>query len=263
MGWRPGERNGTGEEPDREPDVPDGSGASNALGPAGFVRGGVWDKCLPGPELAVAIAAVAGSEWRCPGAELDALIGVLRRAADLESWAAAVKLGVIRQLIRQDDLPIPGRPRHGDLPDQWSESLNHDLALALASSVPSAEKTAQTAWELGARLPGIAALLADGTLTYAKARLITETFQLLSDADAARAEALIMPQLAGVTGKTFGQIVNLANRAAVEVDPGLAERRRKAAVKHTSRVILSFRVTRGRDLRRPVLDSVADGTLAA
>ncbi len=28
-------------------------------------------------------------------------------------------------------------------------------------------------------------------------------------------------------------------------------------------VILSFRVSRGRDLRRPVVDSVADGTLAA
>jgi len=27
--------------------------------------------------------------------------------------------------------------------------------------------------------------------------------------------------------------------------------------------ILSFRVSRGRDLRRPVVDSVADGTLAA
>ena len=33
------------------------------------------------------------------------------------------------------------------------------------------------------------------------------------------------------------------------------------ADKHT--VILSFRVSRGCDLRRPVVDSVADGTLAA
>jgi hypothetical protein len=30
-----------------------------------------------------------------------------------------------------------------------------------------------------------------------------------------------------------------------------------------SRVILSFRVSHGCDLRRPVVDSVADGTLAA
>ena len=205
---------------------------------AGFARGGEWDGCLPGPELAAVLAGVAGEEWRCAGAEPDELIGVLRRVAALESWTSAVKLGVIRELIRQDDLPGLGRPRHGDLPDQWSDSLNHELALALASSVGSVEHIALTAWELGARLPGIAALLADGTLTYTKAKLIAETFQLLSDADAARAEALIVPQLTGATGKTYGQIINLASRIATEVDPGLAERRRKAAVKHTSRVQL-------------------------
>jgi hypothetical protein len=203
---------------------------------SGFGRGGEWDDCPPGPELAAVLAAVAGREWRCPGAEPDELIGVLRRLAALESWASAAKLGVIRELIRQDDPPGPGRPRHGDLPDQWSDSLNHELALALAVSVQSAEKTALTAWELGARLPGIAALHADGTLAYAKARLIAETFEQLSDEDAAKAESMILPQLTGTTGKTFGQIINLAARIANEVDPGLAERRRKAAVQHASRV---------------------------
>jgi hypothetical protein len=203
---------------------------------SGFGWGGKWDDCPPGPELAAVLAAVAGREWRCPGAESDELIGVLRQLAALESWASAAKLGVIRELIRQDDRPGPGRPRHGDLPDQWNDSLNHELALALAVSVQSAEKIALTAWELGARLPGIAALHADGTLAYAKARLITETFQELSDEDAAKAEAMILPQLTGTTGKTFGQIINLAARVANEVDPGLAERRRKAAVQHASRV---------------------------
>ena len=103
-------------------------------------------------------------------------------------------------------------------------------------SVQSAEQTTLTAWELGARLPGIAALHADGTLAYSKAKLIVETFQWLSDADAARAEAMIIPQLTRTTGKTWGQIMNLAARIANEVDPGLEERRRKAAVKHGSRV---------------------------
>ena len=47
---------------------------------------------------------------------------------------------------------------------------------------------------------------------------------------------MLLPQLTGTTGKTYGQIMNLANRIANQVDPGLAERRRKAAVKHASRV---------------------------
>jgi Domain of unknown function (DUF222) len=215
--------------------VPD-SGTPRDERLSGFGRDGEWDDCPPGPELAAILAAVAGREWRCPGAEPDELIGVLRRLAALESWASAAKLGVIRELIRQDNLPGPARPRHGDLPDQWSDSVNYELALALAVSVQSAEKTALTAWELGARLPGIAALHADGTLAYSKARLIAETFQQLSDEDAAKAEALILPQLTGPAGKTFGQIINLAARIANEVDPGLAERRREAAVRHASRV---------------------------
>jgi hypothetical protein len=237
MGWQPGEGSGTGEEPAPEPDPPGGARASGAsrtpagAGPrderlAGFTRDAEWDRCLPGPELTAVLAAVAGPEWRCPGAEPDELIGVLRRLAALESWASAAKLGVIRELIRRDDLPFLARPRHGDLPDGWSDSLNHELALAQAVSVQSAEKTTLTAWELGARLPGIAALHADGTLTYSKARLITETFQWLSDEDAARAEAMILPQLTGTTGKTYGQLMNLAARIASEVDPRLAERRR-------------------------------------
>jgi len=244
VGWQPGEGNGTGREPGSG--VPGGHDAPGVPGPqggptrdarlAGFARGGAWDDCRPGPELAAVLTAVAGPEWRCPGAEPDELIGVLRRAAALESWASAAKLAVIRELIRQDDLSFLARPRHGDLPDEWSDSLSHELALALAVSVQSAEKTTLTAWELGARLPGIAALHADGTLTYSKARLIAETFQWLSDEDAARAEAMILPQLAGTTGKTYGQVMNLAARIACEVDPGLAERRREAAVKHASRV---------------------------
>ncbi|MGH3263983.1 MAG: DUF222 domain-containing protein, partial [Trebonia sp.] len=227
MGWQPGMGGGMGEDP-----VP---GAWHRPELAGFAPGGEWDDCHPGPELAAALARVAGPEWRCTGADPGELTGVLRRITAIESWASAAKLSVIREMIRRDDLAPPG-PRHGDLPDQWSESLAHELALTLASSVMSAGQTALTAWELGARLPGIAALLADGTLTFAKARLVAETFQLLSDADAAKAEALLMPKLTGITGKTYGQIAGLANRIACQVDPGLAERRRRAAVQHGSRV---------------------------
>jgi hypothetical protein len=59
------------------------------------------------------------------------------------------------------------------------------------------------------------------------------------------------------------QVMRLAEQAALTVDPGLAERRRERAQQRDARVILSFRVSRSCDLRRPVVDSVADGTLAA
>ena len=135
------------------------------------------------------------------------------------------------------------------------------MAPALALSIQSADKLLRTARELGARLPGIGRLLADGTLTVPKAGLVAETFEGLSDADAARAEELLIPELTGTTGKTFAQIERLAAGIADAVDPEAAERRREDAERRRSRVQM-FReragtaALSGRDLP-------ADETLAA
>jgi hypothetical protein len=228
---------------------------------AGFAPGGVWDKHPPGPELVAALARAAGPEWRCGSATGEELIGLLRQLAAVQSWAGAGMLGVIRALIRDDDLDFLGRPRHGDLPDVWDDSLVHEIALALAVSAPSAAKTTQAAWELGARLPGTGLLLKDGTLDLPRARLVAEVFQDLSDEDAARAEGLLMPHLTEPPRKTYTQIERLASAIAAEVDPGLAERQRKGAERHLSRVQM-FRersgaaALSGRDL-------ATDQTLAA
>ena len=83
----------------------------------------------------------------------------------------------------------------------------------------------------------------------------------MSDENAARAEELLLPELTAPPRKTYTQIERIATAIAAEVDPGLAERRRKAAEKHLSRVTM-FRepsgtaALSGRDLP-------ADETLAA
>ena len=154
---------------------------------SGFAAGGVWDKHPPGPELAAALARAAGPDWRCASATGEEQIGLLRAMAALQSWAGAGLLGMVRALIRDDDQPYLGRSRHGDLPDGWDDSLLAEISLALAVSLPSAEKTTRAAWELGARLPGVELLLRDGTLDLPRARLITEVFAELSDENAARA----------------------------------------------------------------------------
>src|ERR1700678_74723 len=141
---------------------------------AGFAPGGVWDQRPPGPELAAAVARAVGPDWRCAVATGEEMIGLLRAMASLQSWSGAGLLGVIRALIREDDPPYLGRPRHGDLPDVWDDSLVAEIGLALAVSSPSAGRTAQAAWELGARLPGVGLLLRDGALAGAAARLVHE-----------------------------------------------------------------------------------------
>ena len=182
--------------------------------------------------LALLIDELTGPDRRCPGADADERAGLLRACAAAESWAAGAKLGVIREMMRCEGPPSPGGGR-GGLPGTWSASLRYELAAALACSTQSADSTASLAWELGARLPGIGARLEDGTLTQPKARAVTETFGPLADADAATAEAMIIDQLAG---KTYTQVLRLAEQAALTVDPALAQRRREHAQQNSARV---------------------------
>jgi Domain of unknown function (DUF222) len=216
-----------------DPGAPGGAAPDPGL--AGFAKGGVWDSAVPSAALAAALEGAAGEGWRCEGGSRDDLIGAVRSAAALESWACAAKLGVLRSLIREDGAPLPGESCHGDLPDAWSRSLTHDVALALAMSPVSAENLLQTAWDLGALLPGIGALLEDGTLTYPKARAVNDALELLSEQGKAAAEAMIAPRLGG---KTFGQVDKLAAAAAIAVDPDLAERTREHAERNRARVML-------------------------
>jgi hypothetical protein len=234
MGWQPGPGDGTGASPDRGPGVPGGAPPVRDPRLARFASDGGRDASVPSGRLALLADEVSGPERRCAGATDDELVGLLRTWAAIESWAAGAKLGVIAELIRHEDAPRNGG-YHGDLPDEWSPSLRHELAAALACSTQSAETIAWLAWEQQARLPGVRALLADGTLTFAKARAVVDTFKYLADGDAARAEALILDQLAG---KTYPQVVRLAEQAALTVDPELAGRRREQAQRKDARVTL-------------------------
>ncbi|MGH3297508.1 MAG: DUF222 domain-containing protein, partial [Trebonia sp.] len=235
MGWQPGPGDGAGAAAGRGPGTPPARDPRLGLFAGDGLDGG------PAPSGAMALLAdqLSGPSRRCPGATGNELAGLLRAWAAVESWAAAAKLGVIAEMIRRD--APPGGRCHGDLPDQWPPSLRHELAAALACSAQSAETTLWLAWEQRARLPGTGALLAGGTLTYAKARAVTEAFRYLSDADAARAEALIAGRLAG---KTYPQVLRLAEQAALTVDPALAERRREQAQRNDARVML-FREQQG------------------
>ena len=254
MGWEPGQDGGAGAVPG--PRSPGASARDPRL--AGFAKDGEWDTCPPSAVLALVLAGASGADWRCREASRDEMVGLLRRWAALEAWAAAGRLGVLRALIRDDDQPLPGGGYHGDLPDGWSKSLTYEVAAALAVSVPTAEAMMWLARDLEARLPGIAGLLADGVLACSKARAVNDAFQLLGDEDAARAEAMI---LADLPGKNYGQAKRLAEQAAVTVDPGAAARRREDAERNKARVTM-FREDSGA-LALSGRDLPADETLAA
>lgn len=121
---------------------------------AGFAAGGEWADCPPSASLAVALEAACGPGWECAGATRDEMFGLLRQCQVMESRAAAGKLAVLRALIKDDDTPLPGGAYHGDLPEGWTKSLTHDVALALSMPVVSADRLMWLAWDLEGRLPG-------------------------------------------------------------------------------------------------------------
>jgi hypothetical protein len=203
--------------------------------PAGFEHGGPWDGAAPSASLAAALEAAAGAGDRYDGADVDALVGIARQWAAIESWAAAGQLAALRAMTREDSQGDPLLRRRPDLPDGWDDSLTYEVAGALAMGPVSAGNLAHLAWTLGMRLPGIGRLLADGTLTRPKAKLVAQTFEPLDEGEAARAEALILGELAG---KTYPQVQRLAWRAALAVAPDAAERRRTGAERDHARVTI-------------------------
>ncbi|HEY0933642.1 MAG TPA: hypothetical protein VGD91_07865 [Trebonia sp.] len=199
---------------------------------AWFATDGLQDPPAPTGRLALLADELSGPQRHCPGATDNELTGLLRTWAAIESWVSGAKLGVIREMMRREGAPSPGGD-HGGLPEAWSPSLRYELAAALACSTQSAETTAWLAWEQQARLPGIGALLDGGILTHGKARAVVDTFRYLTDSDAGTAEALILDQL---PGKTYTQVLRLAEQAALTVDPELAKRRREQAQRKDARV---------------------------
>jgi hypothetical protein len=233
--WQPTGGSWRGETPDPEPSLPGLPRPPRPSQPpglpglaVGFGHGGDWETAAPSAALASALEGAAGPDDRYEGAETDALVGIARQWAAVESWAAAGKLAALRAMTREDADGTPRLRRRPDLPDGWDDNLTYEISGALAMGPVSAGNLAHLAWALGTRLAGIGGLLADGTLTLSKAKLIVQLFEPLDDGEAARAEALILGEL---PGKTYPQVERLAWRAAVAVAPDAAERRRTTAEK--------------------------------
>ena len=223
---------GPAEEPARD------SGAPGGRDPrlAAFADGGAGDTSRPSAALATVVEELSGPEWRCAGATDDELIGLLNRWEALSSWAEAGKLGVVRELLRRrpHEGLLGGVPSmHGDLPDRWEEGVGHEVSTALSISLPSADNLIGVAWDLQARLPGVGAALAAGTLSPLKARIISDELKVLTDEQAAEAEKLILDQL---DRQTPGQLGKLAAQVVCTVDPDGAAKRRRRAEREDARV---------------------------
>src|SRR5580693_5494491 len=119
MGWQAGDNPQPGKEP--------GPGGCLPALPEGFAHGGPWDAAPPSALLAAALEAAAGPDNRYPDAGTDALVGIVRQWAAVESWAASGKLTALRAMMREDAEGTPLLRRRSDLPDGWDDSLNYEV----------------------------------------------------------------------------------------------------------------------------------------
>ena len=97
MGWQATGDPWTGGTPGRDPGLP---GPPSC--PPASSHGGPWETAAPSAALAVALEHAAGPEDLYPARGTDALVGIARQWAAVESWAAAGKLAALRAMTRED-----------------------------------------------------------------------------------------------------------------------------------------------------------------
>src|ERR1700730_11648617 len=105
MGWQAGDSSSPGEVPGQEDCLPE------LL--AGFAHGGKWEAVPPSAVLAATLEAAAGPEALYEGADTDALVGIVKQWAAIESWAAAGMLAALRAMMLEDGDGQPQRRRRG------------------------------------------------------------------------------------------------------------------------------------------------------
>ena len=169
----------------------------------------------PGPLLATVVHTVAGEDGSglagCSDDQLMGIISAARRQQSRDEWTV---MAAIAEFARRAGTGVEG------------EFAADELASELHMSQQSAAGQMDFATEVAKRLPKTFAALAAGQIHPIHLRIIEDETRILSDADAARADAF----LAGAApGMTFGELRYAARKLVLKLDPDAARKRKEAA----------------------------------
>jgi hypothetical protein len=189
----------------------------------GLAQGGVIDAMAPGPELA---ALAAGA---CDPAMLSTLTdnqvlglaGAGRRLAGRAAWIQQTAIAEFAARRREPD-------RKKATPLGFTPFAPDELVPELVITTSAAELKMAQARDAERRLPASSALLRDGRISEFQLKIITESTQCLSDADAAEADKLLA---AAASNLTPGQLRAMCTKTVMMIDPAAAQERKKAAAK--------------------------------
>ena len=221
-----------GEEPDSSPLPPasEDPGPEDAPGPeqglyltlpaghltlAGFCQGGASDTMAPGALLATVVEAVTGEDGAgltgCSDDQLTGIISAVWRQQSRDAW---MLMAAIREFARRAGTGVEG------------EFAADELAAELHMSQSSAAGQMDFATEVPRRLPRTFAALAAGQIHPIHLRIIEEETRILTDTDAAKADAILAGAAAG---QTFGELRYAARKLVLKLDPDAVKKRKEAA----------------------------------
>ena len=182
---------------------------------SGFAQGGEADTMAPGALLATVVDTVTGEDGAgLAGCSDDQLLGIISAARRLESRSAWTLMAAVGEFARRAGTGLEG------------EFAADELACELHLSQQSAAGQMDFACSVARRLPQTFAALAAGRIHPVHLRIIEDETRILTDADAAKADAL----LAGTApGMTFGELRYAAHKLILELDPDAARKRKEAA----------------------------------
>jgi hypothetical protein len=182
----------------------------------GFAQGGVSDTMAPGPLLAAVVGAVTGEDGAgVAGLSDDQLMGIIAAARRLESRAAWTLMAAVAEFA--------ARHRDGTLEDEFAaDELAAELHLTPLSAAAQMDYSAQ----VKSRLPRTFAALAAGQVHPVHVRIIEDEIRVLTDADAAKADAVLAE---AAPGMTFGQLRSAAHKLVLQLDPEAAKKRKEVS----------------------------------
>jgi hypothetical protein len=208
----------TGDSSCHRPEMPRTACRDRARsGELGFAAGGVGEMLSPGAALAcLAEDARAAGLGRLTD---DELAGVIRAGRRLSSWAGALELAAVGDLMRRREQ----QEAAGDL--RAAEHVDAEIAALLTLTGRGAGRVLDLAMALR-RLPLTARALEAGVIDVPRAGVIADETAGLDDDHAAAVENHVLVR---APGQTTSQVRAAARRAVIAADPRAARKRQEQA----------------------------------
>jgi hypothetical protein len=197
---------------------------------AGFGQGLCLDAALPSSTLSGIADDASGPDRTFAGVTDDELMGLVGTRQRLQARQAWELLMTVAEFIRRRPGPGCALEGPGRMPRVWHEHAASELATQLHITAGAADDLLDLAHDLTVKLPLTAAALRDGIIDLDKARIVALRCSALTPDEARAAEAILFGE-PDVDEMTWGMIRDRIARAAIEINPEAAVKRREQAAK--------------------------------